>query len=230
MQQIVPRSLTLSTSVGAGFDPDGAVRFGVEEAVMAIAEVLSDRDPGVQRDPVQVPLLQAAAARKQRHLWATRWARTFAPAGDVACEGVEPMTAIQTNRVQRALRSCPCPHSQKLPQATRDSLEATAAIDSQEHFAYQEQQARAHADERLSLDEATLVYTALGESGSQQNGDWADATDLATKLTVTRLIGGAHDRELSVNVMTGNQVALFTLIALILVGLVVIVMTVKPEK
>ena len=26
--------------------PDGAVRFGVEEAVMAIAEVLSDRDPG----------------------------------------------------------------------------------------------------------------------------------------------------------------------------------------
>ena len=97
------------------------------------------------------------------------------------------MTAIQTNRVQRAFEAVRA-RIAELPQATRDSLEATAAIDSQEHFAYQEQQARAHASGTLSLDEATLVYTALGESGSQQNGDWADATDLATKLTVTRLI------------------------------------------
>jgi len=58
-----------------------------------------------------------------------------------------------------------------------------------EHFAYQNAQARAHVSGKLSTDEAQIIYIALGEVGSQDNGGWASGTDLATKVVVTLTIG-----------------------------------------
>jgi hypothetical protein len=75
-----------------------------------------------------------------------------------------------------------------LPQDRRDALDADMAITPGEHFSFQETQARAHASGDLSLDEAQIVYIALGEGGSAANGGWAEGTDLATKVTVTMLV------------------------------------------
>ena len=68
-------------------------------------------------------------------------------------------------------------------------LDANLALDSGEHFEYQQTQARAHAEQVLSTDAAQLVYRALGEIGSPANGGWAAGTDTATKAVVTQLIG-----------------------------------------
>ena len=68
------------------------------------------------------------------------------------------------------------------------ALDKSMAVDSSEHFAFQEAQARAHAEGLLSPDEAQIVYLALGESGSDANGGWAEDTDVETKTTVTILI------------------------------------------
>lgn len=71
----------------------------------------------------------------------------------------------------------------------RERLEASMAVEPFEHFAYQEQQARAHVSGKLTADEAMIVYRALGEVGSSKNGGWATGTDLATKVSVTLLMG-----------------------------------------
>jgi hypothetical protein len=68
-------------------------------------------------------------------------------------------------------------------------LDAEMAVDWNEHFQYQEQQARAHAAGILSTDEALIVYAALGEVGAPSNGGWASGTDTATKVAVTLLMG-----------------------------------------
>jgi hypothetical protein len=68
-------------------------------------------------------------------------------------------------------------------------LDATMAVAFDEHFAYQQQQARAHASGTLTTDEAQVVYVALGEVGSTANGGWAAGTDTPTKVAVTMLMG-----------------------------------------
>lgn len=68
-------------------------------------------------------------------------------------------------------------------------LEGTQEIGFQEHAAYQTQQSRAFASGLLTLEEAQLVYQALGESYTDSNEGWAKGTDLATKVTVVRLMG-----------------------------------------
>jgi hypothetical protein len=73
--------------------------------------------------------------------------------------------------------------------ATRKSLDENLDLDFEEHFQYQETQARAHVMEKLSADEAQVIYSALGEVGSSTNGGWARDTDLATKIIVTQIIG-----------------------------------------
>lgn len=69
------------------------------------------------------------------------------------------------------------------------TLDAEMAVDFEEHFAYQEAQARAHASGQLTAAEAMIVYVALGEVGSSKNGGWAKDTDTATKVSVTLLMG-----------------------------------------
>jgi hypothetical protein len=76
-----------------------------------------------------------------------------------------------------------------LPEAKRQALDETLAVSFEEHFRFQETQARAHAGGKLSTDEAMIVYRALGELGSDANGGWANGTDLATKVSVTLLMG-----------------------------------------
>ena len=68
-------------------------------------------------------------------------------------------------------------------------LDEDMAVDFSDHFAYQEAQARAHVEGLLSPEEATIVYSSLGEIMSDENGGWTKGTDTATKVTVTKLIG-----------------------------------------
>lgn len=72
----------------------------------------------------------------------------------------------------------------------RDKLDHNLDLDPGEHFAYQQQQSRAHAMGTISADEAQIMYVALGEVGSRKNGGWASGTDLATKIVVTQ---GVYD-------------------------------------
>jgi hypothetical protein len=68
-------------------------------------------------------------------------------------------------------------------------LDANMAVEFDEHFAFQQQQARAHALGRLTTEEAQVIYIALGEVGSSDNGGWAAGTDTATKVAVTLVMG-----------------------------------------
>lgn len=84
-----------------------------------------------------------------------------------------------------------------------ERLEADLALAPFEHAAYQTAQVRAHARGVLSTAEALTVYRALGDYPSSEgdsdrfdapmpdpsNGGWAAETDLATKVTVTTLMG-----------------------------------------
>lgn len=76
-----------------------------------------------------------------------------------------------------------------LDEAEREKLDATLAVEFDEHFAYQQAQARAHVSGLISTDEAQVIYTALGEVGSADNGGWAAGTDTATKVVVTLAMG-----------------------------------------
>jgi hypothetical protein len=62
-------------------------------------------------------------------------------------------------------------------------FEKSLDLETFEHFAYQEAQARAHANGTLSLPEAQTVYMALGEGGN-----WRKGTTLAMKVTITNLM------------------------------------------
>lgn len=89
------------------------------------------------------------------------------------------LNAIDAARV--ALTGVPAPQAA--------DLDAAMAVTFTEHYAFQDAQARAHASAKLTTDEAQIIYGALGEVGSVANGGWAAGTDLATKVTVTRLMG-----------------------------------------
>lgn len=69
------------------------------------------------------------------------------------------------------------------------ALDANMAVEFDEHFAFQNAQARAHLTGKLTTDEAQIVYVALGEVGSPSNGGWAAETDTATKVAVTLVMG-----------------------------------------
>jgi len=66
-------------------------------------------------------------------------------------------------------------------------MHAGMALSLQEFVAFQNAQARAHATGRLSTDEATVIYRALG--GEVYQGDWPADTPLATKVTLTQVMG-----------------------------------------
>ncbi len=93
---------------------------------------------------------------------------------------------ITENRVSRAIEAARVKVS-----ALDDggaALDEAMAVGFEEHFQYQTEQARAHADGLLTTDEARILYVALGEVGSPENGGWAAGTDTATKVVVTRLM------------------------------------------
>ena len=69
------------------------------------------------------------------------------------------------------------------------AFERDMDISLQEHAAYQNAQARAHASGTISPAEAMVVYRALGEARVDGNGGWATGTPLALKVTVTNLKG-----------------------------------------
>lgn len=75
-----------------------------------------------------------------------------------------------------------------LPADKVASVDAQLALDSGEHFEYQQIQSRAHVSGKLSTEEALVIYAALGENGSSKNGGWAASTDTATKYAVTLTI------------------------------------------
>lgn len=98
------------------------------------------------------------------------------------------MPAVGTNRVAAAIERVR-ERLDALDAASREELDAQMALGFEEHFQYQEWQARAHASGRLATEEAQLVYAALGEVGCEANGGWASGTDTATKVAVTMLMG-----------------------------------------
>jgi len=69
--------------------------------------------------------------------------------------------------------------------ALEDSLDVTF----DEHAAYQNAQAAAHAGGTLTTEEASTIYQALGAGYGRANGGWRIGTDLALKVTVTALMG-----------------------------------------
>jgi len=75
--------------------------------------------------------------------------------------------------------------------------EQSVAINFAEHAAYQDVQAYAHASGTINTDEASTIYRALGEIGSEKNGGWATGTDLATKIVVTRVIADLLDARIA---------------------------------
>lgn len=68
-------------------------------------------------------------------------------------------------------------------------LEENCKINFQEHFAYQQAQAQAHAGGKLSTGEAQILYQSLGEVWFEGNGGWKKGTPLATKVVVTQVVG-----------------------------------------
>ena len=73
--------------------------------------------------------------------------------------------------------------------ASLELLDSEMALTFQEHFLYQELQARAHAAGTISRDEAQTIYLALGEVRSERNGGWQPHVDLALKTTITQIVG-----------------------------------------
>ena|SRR3990167_4017003 len=99
------------------------------------------------------------------------------------------------NRISAAIERT-MPKVWALDEEKRKQLDVNCAIDFQEHFAYQNAQARAHAMGLLTPEEAQIIYLALGEIGSEANGGWAQGTDTTTKVVVTRLIGELLEKQL----------------------------------
>jgi hypothetical protein len=95
---------------------------------------------------------------------------------------------ITTNRVAAAIARVQ-ERLDGLDEAKRTKLDADMAVGFEEHFAYQQAQAHAHLIGKLRTDEAQIVYAALGEVGSDNNGGWASGTGTATKVAVTMLMG-----------------------------------------
>lgn len=98
------------------------------------------------------------------------------------------MFSLTENRLTRSYAEVKERYDSLSP-AKQASLDEEMAVTFEEHFAYQNAQARAHLMNVLDLDEAQIVYTALGEVGDPSNGGWASETDTPTKVVVTLLMG-----------------------------------------
>lgn len=94
---------------------------------------------------------------------------------------------FEPNRLSRAIEVTR-KAIEALPAEKREAMDKTLALSFREHFDYQQLQARAHVTGDLTTDEAQIVYVALGEYGSVENGGWASGTDTATKYAVTLLV------------------------------------------
>lgn len=70
----------------------------------------------------------------------------------------------------------------QLDAAAIDRLENNARIDANEAFAYQEWQARAHAAQVITLEEAIVIHRAIGPSG------WEGHVDLAMRIVITQVM------------------------------------------
>jgi hypothetical protein len=92
------------------------------------------------------------------------------------------------NRVSAAIAKVRIKYD-ALDSEAQTALDANMAVEFDEHFAFQQAQAHAHAAGKLTTDEAQIVYRALGEVGSPDNGGWAARTDAPTKVAVTLLMG-----------------------------------------
>jgi len=95
---------------------------------------------------------------------------------------------LSSNRVARAIADIRG-RLEVLEPEKRTALNETLALENGEHFRFQNLQAEAHAMQKLTTDEALIVYESLGELGDLENGGWASGTDLATKIVVTQLMG-----------------------------------------
>jgi hypothetical protein len=67
-----------------------------------------------------------------------------------------------------------------------DHLHEDLAISMAEFVAYQNAQTRAHVEGRITTEEASTLYMALG--GETYHGDWPKRTPLATKIVVTQVM------------------------------------------
>lgn len=76
----------------------------------------------------------------------------------------------------------------KQPQAEIDRLDAVMAIDFEEHFKFQALKSEAMLAGRIDVDVAQAICLALGDVYTEYNGGWADGVDLATKVTITKIM------------------------------------------
>lgn len=70
-----------------------------------------------------------------------------------------------------------------------DALDAAQVLTFREWYAYQSEQAKAHAMGTINAAEAMTIYHALGGEGFTETG-WSADADLATKLVVTNAMAG----------------------------------------
>lgn len=75
-----------------------------------------------------------------------------------------------------------------LTEAEVQKLDAEMDVSFEEFFAFQQAQAYAHVSGKITTEEAQIVYAALGEVGSADNGGWAEGTNTATKVAVTKVV------------------------------------------
>jgi hypothetical protein len=92
------------------------------------------------------------------------------------------------NRITAAIEKLRVRYDALDPEA-QARLDEEMAVDFAEHHAFQNAQARAHAGGKLTSEEAQIIYVALGEVGSAENGGWAAGTDAPTKCAVTLVMG-----------------------------------------
>jgi len=88
---------------------------------------------------------------------------------------------------------CADGYTQKIKdQATKETalieLEKSLSVTFQDHFDYQQLQARSHALGTLTTEEAQTIYIALGEAMSTQNGGWQSHVKLPLKIAITLMI------------------------------------------
>ncbi|MAH48201.1 hypothetical protein CMI37_20425 [Candidatus Pacearchaeota archaeon] len=70
-----------------------------------------------------------------------------------------------------------------------EQADAEMAITDLERVAYQNAQSRAFASGTLNHAEAMTAYRAIGEAGSEKNGNWPARTSYPMKVAVTALVG-----------------------------------------
>lgn len=89
------------------------------------------------------------------------------------------------NRLATSIDRVQARIDETLDEDAADKLEGEMAIDFEQHFKFQELQAAAHASGKITTDEAQIVYKALGEVMSSENGGWQPGVKLAKKVSIT---------------------------------------------